>query len=176
MEVHAFTFHERKTPDSRRDDSFVEPGLGDPAGLIPSRWFHGQSQLSQFLTGLDLLILTVPLTPATRGMIGAEQLRALGMRNGFLCNLARGPIVNTDDLLVALQSGIISGAALDVTDPEPLPECHPLWAANNVIITPHDSGNSKHHNERVLKILAENMRRRSHGKPLLNEVNKALGY
>lgn len=176
MDVHAFTLHERPTPESRADTSFSEPGLGDPAGEIPSRWFHGLDQLNDFLSNLDLLVITVPLTPATRYIISKEQLQALGKRKGFLCNVARGPVVNTDDLITALNDGTIRGAALDVTDPEPLPSDHPLWKAKNVIITPHASGNSNHYNERVLKIVAQNLHRRAQGKPLINIVKKSLGY
>ena len=176
MDVHAFTFHERSTAESRADTSFTEPGLGDPSGEIPSRWFHGVDQLNDFLSGLDLLVITVPLTPSTRHIISKDQLQALSKRKAFLCNVARGAVVNTDDLIEALNDGIIRGAALDVTDPEPLPSGHPLWKAKNILITPHDSGNSTHYNERVLKILAQNLHKRAQGKPMINVVNKSLGY
>lgn len=158
------------------DGSFAESGLGDPTGELPSRWFHGQEQLNDFISGLDLLVVTLPLTPATKDIISTEQLEALGKRKGFLCNVARGPVVNTDALMAALNNGTIRGAALDVTDPEPLPPDHALWKAKNVIISPHVSGNSNHYNERVLKILAQNLHRRAQGKPLINKVNKSLGY
>ena len=176
MDVHAYTLHARPTPESRVDDSYVEPGLGDRDGALPSRWFSGKDQLDEFIAGVDLLIVTLPLTPLTRGMIGKDQLRALGRRQGFLSNAGRGPIVDSDALLEALNEGIIKGAALDVTDPEPLPSEHPLWTAKNVVITPHVSGNSTHYNERALKILTENLGRRAQGRPLINQVNKSLGY
>ncbi|KAE8413782.1 hypothetical protein BDV36DRAFT_286750 [Aspergillus pseudocaelatus] len=139
MDVHAFTLHERPTLESKRDYSYVEAGLGDPNGDIPSRWYHGCDQLNEFLAGLDLLVITLPLTSLTRGMIAREQFQALGKRNAFVSNVGRGPIVNTDDLVVALNNGTIRGAAVDVTDPEPLPAGHPLWKARNVVITPHPS-------------------------------------
>lgn len=178
MDVHAFTLREKETPASRQDDTFVEKGMGDPKGEIPSRWFNGAAgQLHEFLgSGLDLLIITLPLTSLTRGMIGKELLQILGRRNAFLSNVSRGPIVKTDDLVEALNDGTLKGAALDVTDPEPLPPDHPLWKARNVIITPHVSGNSTHYNERVLKILRENLRRRYKGEALMNKVNRSLGY
>lgn len=176
MDVHAFTLHERATPASRQDSSFTEPGLGDPSGTIPSRWYHGKEQLDDFLSGVDLLVLTMPLTSLTAGIISRHELQVLGKRKAFLSNAARGPVVNTDDLAEALNNGTLGGAALDVTDPEPLPKEHPLWKAKNVIITPHVSGNSMSYNERVLKILLENLRRRANGSEMINKVNKSLGY
>ncbi|KAE8367970.1 D-isomer specific 2-hydroxyacid dehydrogenase [Aspergillus caelatus] len=176
MDVHAFTLHERPTLESKRDYSYVEAGLGDPNGDIPSRWYHGCDQLNEFLAGLDLLVITLPLTSLTRGMIAREQFQALGKRNAFVSNVGRGPIVNTDDLVVALNNGTIRGAAVDVTDPEPLPAGHPLWKARNVVITPHVGGNSTHYNERVLKVLARNLKNIADGKGLINRINKSLGY
>ncbi|PIG69088.1 hypothetical protein AARAC_008683, partial [Aspergillus arachidicola] len=129
MDIHAFTLHERPTPECKRDHSYVEAGIGDPNGDIPSRWCHGCDQLNEFLAGLDLLF------------------RTLGKRNSFVGNVGRGPIVNTDDLVDALNNGTIRGAAVDVTDPEPLPAGHPLWKAKNVIITPHVGGNSTQYSE-----------------------------
>lgn len=176
MDVHAFTLHEKATLESRKDESFTEPGLGDPNGETPSRWFHGKEQLNEFLSGLDLLVITLPLTSLTRGMIAREQFQILGKRKAFVSNAGRGPIVNTDDLVDALNDGTLKGAALDVTDPEPLPPGHALWKAKNVIITPHVSGNSTHYNERALKILRENLKRRYEGRPVINRVNRSLGY
>lgn len=176
MDVHAFTLREKPTPESRKDESFVEEGLGDPGGDLPSRWFHGRDQLNDFLSGLDWLVITLPLTESTRGIISKEQFEALGKRKAFVTNASRGPVVITDDLVEALNSGTIKGAALDVTDPEPLPSDHPLWKAKNAVITPHVSGNSTHYNERALKILRENIKRRAEGRPIINRVNRSLGY
>ena len=176
MDIHAFTLHERATPESRHDDSFTEPGLGDPTGEIPSRWFHGREQLDEFLSGVDLLVIILPLTKLTTGLISRREMEILGRRKAFLTNVGRGAIVNTYDLVQSLNDGTLGAAALDVTDPEPLPEDHPLWKAKNVIITPHVSGNSMNYNKRILKILSENLRRRANGEPLINKVNKKLGY
>ncbi|CAM1501474.1 Fc.00g034580.m01.CDS01 [Cosmosporella sp. VM-42] len=176
MDVHAFTLHERSTPESRRDDSYTEAGLGDQNGDIPSRWFYGHDQLNDFLGGLDLLVITLPLTPLTEGMISREQFQILGKRKAFVCNAARGPIIVTNDLVTALNAGTIKGAAVDVIDPEPLPPGHLLWKAKNVIITPHVSGNSTHYNERAVRILAENLGRRAEDRKLMNQVNRSLGY
>ncbi|KAH7011063.1 hypothetical protein EDB80DRAFT_749605 [Ilyonectria destructans] len=176
MDVHAFTFHERPTPESRKDDSYTEPGLGDLLGEFPSKWFFGEDQLNDFLEGLDLLVIILPLTSRTSGMIGREQFEILGKRKAFVSNVGRGPIINTDDLVEALEAGTIRGAALDVTDPGPLPSDHPLWKVKNVIISPHVSGNSNHYNERALRILAENLKRHVAGKELMNKVNRSFGY
>lgn len=176
MDVHAYTLHERPTPESRRDEAFCEPGLGDPEGAFPSRWFHGADQVDEFLAGLDLLVITLPLTSKTEGLIGARQFRAMSARRAFVSNIGRGAIVSTDDLVAALNEGLIRGAALDVTEPEPLPRDHPLWKAKNVIITPHVSGNSNHYSQRLLKIMKANFERMRDGKPLINKIDKRLGY
>ncbi|KAF7629754.1 hypothetical protein AFLA_013461 [Aspergillus flavus NRRL3357] len=149
MDVHAFTLHERPTPESKGDHSYVEAGMDDPNGDIPSRWYHGCDQLNEFLAGLDLLAITLPLTSLTWSMIAREQFQTLGKRNAFVSNVGQGPIVNNDDLVDALNNGKIRGAAVDVTDPEPLPAGHPLWKAKNNI---------------------------AEGKELINKVNKSLGY
>ncbi|OAA69640.1 NAD(P)-binding domain protein [Cordyceps fumosorosea ARSEF 2679] len=177
MTVHAYTLHPRRTPSSRRDPSYAPPGLGDPDGLLPDRWFAGASaaELHAFLSsGLDLLVVALPLTPQTRGRLAAREFAAL--RGAFVSNVGRGPIVNTADLVEALEGGVIRGAALDVTDPEPLPADHPLWRARNVTITPHVSGESSKYMERVFEVLLENLTRLSNGERLMNLINRREGY
>ncbi|KAM0549222.1 hypothetical protein ACHAPJ_009532 [Fusarium lateritium] len=177
MDVHAYTLHERATPESRKDDGFVEKGLGDPDGLLPSRWFHGKEQLQDFLASdLDMLVILLPLTDQTRNMISKEQFELLSRKKAFVSNAGRGPIINNEDLIAALDQGLIRGAALDVTDPEPLPEDSALWKYKNVIITPHCAGNSSHVYERVFKILTYNLERREKGQEPINKVRKSLGY
>lgn len=177
MDVYAYTLHERPSPEDRKDDSFMEPGLGDPSGQFPSKWFHGKDQLDEFLgSDLDLLVILLPITDQTRNMIKAEQFKSLSKRKAFVSNAGRGAIINTSDLVKALDEGQIRGAALDVTEPEPLPSDHKLWKYRNVIITPHCAGNSNHYYERVMKILALNLLRKSQGKPLVNKVDRKLGY
>ncbi|KAF3799693.1 hypothetical protein GCG54_00000938 [Colletotrichum gloeosporioides] len=141
MEVYAFTRSEKATLESRKDDSYVVPGTGDPDGLVPSKWFHGASKeaVNNFLAqDLDLLVIGMPLTSETTGLIGKEQFEILSKKKTFVSNIARGPLIQTDALIEALETGKIRAAALDVTDPEPLPKDHPLWKAPNVFITPHD--------------------------------------
>ncbi len=187
MDVHAYTLHPRDTPESRRDDSYAPPGTGDPEGAFPTRWFSGaaKADLHAFLaSGLDLLVVATPLTDSTTRLLGAEELALLGRsdagsptrRAGFLSNIARGPVVDTDALIAALQAGTLRGAALDVTDPEPLPDGHALWSAPNVIITPHISGSSSRYAERVLAITEDNLGRLAAGRPLANQVSRKEGY
>ncbi|CAJ2506753.1 Uu.00g079390.m01.CDS01 [Anthostomella pinea] len=179
MEVYAYTNRPRPTPESRHDDSYYVPGLGDPEGVLPSKWFSGTKpeEVDEFLSsGLDLLVLAVPLTPQTRGMIAAPQFKLLAGKKTYVTNIGRGPVVNTDDLMTALDEGWIRGAALDVTDPEPLPKEHPLWHKRNLIITPHVSGNSSSYGPRLLAILDINLKRLSEGKDFINSVSRKRGY
>src|SRR5690606_29691282 len=125
---------------------------------------------------LDVLVICLPLTPKTQHLIGAAEFDVLSKKKTFVSNIARGPIIKTDDLIQALEMEKISGAALDVTDPEPLPDDHPLWSTKNVIITPHVSGISTRYNERVLAILELNIGRLLNGEELANRVNEKEGY
>lgn len=179
MDVIAYTMRERATPELRRDDSYCVPGTGDPEGVYPSKWFHGTTKedLNHFLAqDLDILVICLPLTSITRNMIAAEQFEILSKKKTFLSNIGRGPHVNTDDLIKALETNQIRGAALDVTDPEPLPKDHPLWKAPNLIITPHTSGHSVNYMERVLAILEYNLDRLADGKAEINKVDRVLTY
>lgn len=101
---------------------------------------HGIDELPELLPDAEIVLLAVPLTDSTRGLLGAAELAALP-DDALVVNVARGPVVDTDALLVELESGRLR-AALDVTDPEPLPEDHPLWRAPGVLITPHVGGDS----------------------------------
>ncbi|RYP68458.1 hypothetical protein DL769_005510 [Monosporascus sp. CRB-8-3] len=188
-EVYAYTAHPRPAPESRRDKGYYVPGLGDPEGVLPSRWFSGTSgaDLNEFLaSGLDLLVVAVPLTPQTRGMLGRAQFRVLaeaGKRDDerrgkktYMANVGRGPVVDTEALMEALDEGWIRGAALDVTDPEPLPREHPLWHKPNLIVTPHVSSDSTHYIDRLMAIVDINLERLSRGERFINQVNKKQGY
>lgn len=110
------------------------------------------------LARTDYLIIACPLTETTRGLIGASELMTLPTR-AVLVNVARGAIVDTDALVEALQHRIIHGAALDVTDPEPLPEHHPLWRLGNVLLTPHNAGYTARYWSRLADLLARNLQR-----------------
>ncbi|EMA50697.1 D-2-hydroxyacid dehydrogenase [Halococcus salifodinae] len=118
----------------------------------------GTDDLHDALARTDYLVLAVPLTDETEGMIGAAEFDTLSP-DAFVVNVARGPVIDTDALVSALRSNAIGGAGLDVTDPEPLPEDHPLWGFENVLITPHNAGHTPEYYERLADIVAENCRR-----------------
>src|SRR5262249_23803720 len=124
-----------------RADTYTLPGTGDPEGLLPDRVFVA-GQEEEFLAGLDFLLLALPHTRASDGLVGGGRLRAL-RRGAFLLNPARGPIVQEAALLRALREGWIAGAALDTHFAYPLPPEHPLWKLPNVILTPHVSGSDR---------------------------------
>jgi cyclase len=131
--------------------------------------------LMSLLPRADVVVLSCPLTDETRGLIGAEQLKAM-KRSAYLINVARGPIVQTDALAGALEDKRIAGAGLDVTDPEPLPQGHALWKMPNVVISPHVGGQSSGQAARQWRLWRENVRRFAAGEPLLCVVDKAKGY
>jgi phosphoglycerate dehydrogenase-like enzyme len=133
---------------------------------------HGVEELDALLPKAQVIVLILPSTSETRWLIDARQF-ALMQRGTLLVNAARGPIVNTDSLIEALQSGRIR-AALDVTDPEPMPIDHPLWKCPNLLITPHVGGSSPEFARRSLKIAADELRRYMAGEPLRNVVQTAV--
>jgi phosphoglycerate dehydrogenase-like enzyme len=108
------------------------------------------------LARTDYLVLACPLTEETRGLIGEEELETLPT-SAVLANVARGEVVDTDALTKAIQNNTLGGAALDVIDPEPLPEEHPLWTYDNVLITPHTAGNSREYWATFAEYLAQNV-------------------
>ncbi|WP_222918970.1 D-2-hydroxyacid dehydrogenase [Natrinema sp. SYSU A 869] len=116
------------------------------------------AEFDDALARTDYLVLACPLTETTRGLIDREALVTMDPES-VLVNIARGPVVDTDALVAALRSNWIRGASLDVTDPEPLPEEHPLWTFENVQITPHNAGHTPKYYDRLADIVAENRRR-----------------
>lgn len=135
----------------------------------------GLDNLVDALAGADVVVLALSLTPETEGIISRAELEVME-RHAWLVNVARGRHVVTDDLVWALREGQIGGAALDVTDPEPLPEGHPLWSMPNCIITPH-IGNTP---EMAVPLLSErittNVRRYLSGEELVGLVDVRRGY
>ena len=135
----------------------------------------GLDRLPAALPGRRLVVLALALTPETRGVIGAAELAAMD-GDAWLVNVARGAHVVTDDLVAALGAEAIGGAALDVTDPEPLPDDHPLWSLPNCLVTPH-VGNTPDMAQPLLKArIEENTRRFAAGEPRLGLVDPTLGY
>jgi phosphoglycerate dehydrogenase-like enzyme len=160
-----------RMPIGPRPERFTPSGTGDPDGALPHRKFT-TDQMVSFLPSLDYLILAMPLTFDTRGIIGKRELRLLPSR-AVLLNPARGPLVDEAALLAALREGWIAGAALDAHYRYPLPPEHPLWSMPNVILTPHISGSSagREFLPRVWDLFAENLARYLDGRPLLNELS-----
>jgi len=149
---------------------YAVPGTGDPDGVLPDRVFRPGEEID-FLRGLDFLILALPLTKTTDGLIGERELRALPA-HAFLLNPARGSIIKQEALLRALREKWIAGAALDTHYHYPMPQDHPLWKFPNVIFTPHISGSSLSPNfkQRLWDIFLANIDRFAAGEPLLNEL------
>jgi phosphoglycerate dehydrogenase-like enzyme len=133
------------------------------------------SELPRVLAESDYVVLSMPLTPETRGMIGEKELRSM-KPTAALVNIARGPVVDEQALIRALNEGWIAGAALDVFDQEPLPADSPLWDMENVIVSPHISGGTEIYNFRAVDIFCDNLRRHLAGEPLLNVVDPDRGY
>ncbi|KAH0495640.1 hypothetical protein TgHK011_009175 [Trichoderma gracile] len=175
MEIYVQTANPRPTPESKKLHEYTVPGTGDPEGLLPAKWFSGSGPeaVNEFLSqDLDLVVLSLPMNSQTRRCIGAEQFKILGKKKPFLINVARGPIVDTPALVDALEQGLLRGAALDVTDPEPLPQGHPLWKAPNVFITPHISWRSTKLTQRIADVMLQNLERLDKGEPLLNTIKR----
>ena len=156
-----------------RGEVYAVPGTGDPDGILPDQVFRAGEEL-EFLGGLDFLIVGLPLTKATEGLIGERELQALP-RRAFVLNPARGPIIREAALLRALRENWIAGAALDTHYHYPMPPDHPLWKMPNVIFTPHISGSSLSPNfkRRLWEIFTLNLERYTQGRPLLNELTPA---
>lgn len=181
MDVVAYTASPRKTAESRKDTGYIVPSTGDPDGTIPSAWYSGldKNSLHEFLKqDLDILLVAVPLTDATHHFLGAEEFEILGKRNAFIVNIARGSILVQDDLIVALkkEKGGLRGAALDVTDPEPLNKESELWDLEHVAVTPHVSGIGTAYVNRSFEILEKNLTRLEEGGDLINLVDRRRGY
>ncbi len=150
----------------RRDPTVGVPGVGA---------MHGPDQLLDLLPEADFLVLVVPLTHETQGMIGERELRAM-KPTAHVVNVGRGGLIQEDVLIQALREGWIAGAGLDVFETEPLPEDSPLWEMDNVIITAHYGGANPYYTERAMEIFLDNLQRYHSGKPLHNVVDKRIGY
>lgn len=151
------------TRNSRREG----PEFVDYVGLA--------DELPDLTPRADIVVNAAPLTPATEDLFDADFFSAM-KPTAYFINVGRGGSVVTDDLVEALESGKLAGAGLDVTDPEPLPQGHPLWDMPNAIITPHVAAGSDLRSERLWVVLRENLRRYVAGEPMLSVVDTARGY
>lgn len=133
------------------------------------------TDLHQALTTAESLVIALALTPETRGIIGAKELAVLPA-GAFVVNVARGGVIDTDALVESLTSGHLGGAGLDVTDPEPLPDSHPLWNLSNCLISSHSANPVVSHDAELARMVTENVRRYVSGEPLLGMVDPSAGY
>ena len=157
-----------------QDPGYAVDGLGDPHGDFFQRLYPIQA-LKSMLKLVDFAVITLPLTPETRGLIGVEEL-AVMKTTAFIIDISRGGIIQHAPLIEALQEHRLAGAALDVFPEEPLPPTSPLWRLPNVIITPHIAGISPAYNDRALALFAENINRYLVGLPLYNLFDPKKGY
>jgi len=133
-------------------------------------------RLDEMAALVDILVLCLPLNEMTRGVVDSRLLAKMKPYS-LLVNMARGPLVVTDDLVASLANGHLAGACMDVTDPEPLPPESPLWDMPNVMVTPHVAGQSAIRIDNMTNLFCENLRRRKAGEPLINELSdKRLGF
>jgi phosphoglycerate dehydrogenase-like enzyme len=156
------------------DGGYSPEGLGDPAAELPLRIYPSQA-LRSMVGECDFVVVTVPLTPDTSGMVNKLVIDA--MRPGaVLIDISRGGVVDHGALVAALQEKRLGGAALDVYPIEPLPESSPLWDMPGVILTPHIAGGSPKYYERAAALFGENLRRYLTDQPLLNLYSGSRGY
>ena len=132
-------------------------------------------ELSELLERADAVVVTVPGTPETTGMLGKDMLRHM-KPSAYLLVVSRGGVVDEEELAAMLQEGRLAGAALDVARTEPLPSHSPLWSAPNLILTPHVAGKSANTTTAATEIFRDNLARYLAGQPLKNLVDKELGF
>lgn len=156
------------------DKGYTLLGTGDTKGDQADRIYPPQATKSM-VAECDYVVIAAPLTPDTKHLFNEEMFKAM-KNNCFLVNIGRGSIIKEDDLVKALKKEWIAGAGLDVFEQEPLPESSPLWGLENAILSPHVGGFTPHYDDRVTDLFVENLRRYLAGEPLLNVVNRDLGY
>jgi phosphoglycerate dehydrogenase-like enzyme len=164
----------KRNPSQRADPDYCPPGTGDPEGRLPETWL-GPERLTELLERSDVVVMAAPLTPETQRMIGARELARM-KPSAYFVNVGRGATVDEAALARALSERRIAGAAVDVFAEEPPPAGHPLYACDNVIVSPHVSGFLPSYDDRCTDLFAENLRRWLAGAPLLNLVDRARGY
>lgn len=154
--------------------------------MIPAAWFSGHTRAAfhTFLSQhLDILVIALPLTSSTANLVSTDELGLLSAHPNpvtghkcFIVNISRGSIIDQPALVSALNGDLLSGAALDVTVPEPLPKDDPLWDAKNVTITPHISALGMEYQTRAYNLLMTNLARKEKGEKMFNLVDREKGY
>lgn len=156
------------------DTGYAPEGIGDPQGDYVHRLYPAQA-IKSMLKDCDFIVVSIPLTPETRGMIDTQVFSAC-KPNAYLVDVSRGGIVDHNALIKALVEHRLAGAALDVFPEEPLPKKSPLWGMPNVIVTPHIAGISQYYDERAMSLFAENLSRYAADLPLHNVYDFKKGY
>ncbi len=156
------------------DTGYTPEGLGDPNGDLVHRLYPPQA-IRSMLKDCDFVVVTVPLSPQTKGLIGAEELATM-KPTAYIIDISRGGVIDSGALVNALRDRKIAGAALDVFAEEPLPSDSPLWKLPTVIMTPHIAGYSPHYDDRAAALFAENLQRYLSGLPLYNLIDLERGY
>ena len=149
--------------------------LGDAFGMHVRGVRRNEGELDELLPGADVVVVTLPLTDATRGLISRERIAAF-QDGAIFVNVGRGGVVDEEALIEALRSGKLRGAALDVFATEPLPESSPFWGMENVLVSPHTAALSFKENERVVELFGENLRRYLAGEELLSRIRTDVFY
>lgn len=165
----------KRNPTSRTDNGYnAWPGTGDPDGLIPEAWFAPE-QLHEMLPQCDLVVVTVPSTPDTEGMIGIEEFKLM-KRTARMIIISRGGIVQEQAMADALRESLLAEAVVDCFVKEPLPSDHFFFNVPNLVMTPHMSGVYEGFWPVMIELLAENLRRFEEGESLLNQTSRIQGY
>jgi phosphoglycerate dehydrogenase-like enzyme len=164
----------KRNPADRTDPGWCPPGLGDPEGRIPARFF-GSDDREAILRESDYVSVTLPRTEHTLKFIGERELAAM-KPGAYIVNIGRGEVIDEPAMAKALSAQKIGGAGLDVFEHEPLEATSPLWDLENVILTPHISGANRGYMDKACELFAENLKRFTTNRPLLNLVDPNLGY
>lgn len=164
----------KKDPHVRESSDLQYSKCCDKEGLIPSRIF-GPDGLNELLSISDHIVISLPLTSDTKGMIGEKEFEVM-KREAFFVNVGRGALIDEASMINALKEKRISGAGLDVFEKEPLPEDSPLWEMENVIITPHSSVGGDPADEQIVDLFCENLQRYLDGREMINVIDKKRGY
>ena len=173
MEVVVATSSGKRAPGH----GFVIEGTGDRDGLLPRAWYSTSdpTALKRFMEEVDVLVLSCPLTQVTRHIVSAKSILCL-KATAVIINIARGGLIDHEALMKALEEDRVGAACLDVTDPEPLPDKHPLWTAKNCFVTPHIAGATQYYAQRCVELLDINLQRWKSGQEVLNPVSLSKGY
>ncbi|WVQ71352.1 hypothetical protein IAR50_000880 [Cryptococcus sp. DSM 104548] len=163
--------------EKRDDEGYIIPGTGDSDGSIPSAYYstNDPQSFETFLNHTDILIASLPSTPQTHYLLDRKTFSHLKEGAVFI-NVGRGDLVKSEELLAALDAGSLTGAALDVTDPEPLPDNHPLFTHPLITFTPHTSSNVEGYFDVGADLLVENVKRIRQGGKVINKVDPEKGY